>query len=340
MFLRGNGYYYSEDAVTRQQKSLHTKDRSQAQVLLSVKNQEYDLPAFNMAMARSYLQGTHPHLISMTWGKVLDCFVEGLAVSKRSSWESLQKSTLFSVIRNHTLFETEPFHFWRVLRHPEAKPATQHWLKRLQAYALDSGWLLNPVFLKKMWPKLRKKPRRAITSEEHRRIVEAEPDLERRQYYEMLWLTGGAQTDVACFHNDYLDKPTYTLCYQRKKMRTRNGGYCCVPIGKQIQALLDQLPKEGALFPKIRLEKASERARRFQRLCKKLQIQDVTLHCYRYALAERARWAEVPIKEAMAYLGHKRFMGHQGYAKNARTVSFPLEYYEEKKRVALMAMDK
>lgn len=166
--------------------------------------------------------------------------------------------------------------------------------------------------------------------------MEAETDTERRHYYEMLWLTGGAQIDVANFRQDYIDTPTNTLCYQRKKLRSRNSGYCCVPIGKQIQTLIDQLSKKGVFFPNIQTETSSERANRFRRLCQKLGIQDVTLHCYRYALAERARWAEVPIKEAMSYLGHKRFAGHHGYAKNHRSVSFPLEYYEERKRMKLM----
>ena len=58
---------------------------------------------------------------------------------------------------------------------------------------------------------------------------------------------------------------------------------------------------------------------------------DVTLHSYRYALAERALWSGMPEKEAMSYLGHKSKNRHHGYAKNAPTVTLPRSYYEKKK---------
>jgi hypothetical protein len=114
-------------------------------------------------------------------------------------------------------------------------------------------------------------------------------------------------------------------------------GHSRIPIGKEIQALLNQLPVEGWFFPTIRLENCSQRASKFKRLCFRLSIQDVTLHSYRYALAERARWAGMAESEAMTYLGHKSRNRHYAYAKNAPIMALPLCYYEKQKAQALLA---
>jgi len=113
-------------------------------------------------------------------------------------------------------------------------------------------------------------------------------------------------------------------------------GHSRIPIGEEIQVLLNQLPREGWFFPTIRLENSSRRARKFKRLCFRLGIQDVTLHSYRYALAQRARWAGMSENEAMSYLGHKSRNRHYAYAKNAPVVALPLSYYEKQKVQALL----
>ena len=41
------------------------------------------------------------------------------------------------------------------------------------------------------------KKKRAITQDELRRITEREGNPERRDYYEVLWFTGGRQSDIA-----------------------------------------------------------------------------------------------------------------------------------------------
>ena len=339
MFRRGNGWFYSEDVLTRQQISLHTKDRKEAQVLLSVKNETYRVPMMNLMLAKTYLQKTHPEHISRTWGEVLDRLIEGLEEGvPRQKWEQVRDSQPFARLRSIALFYMEDIHFWRVLNHPRATASTPRWLRQLRNYAMDMGWLLHRVLPKKAWPKPKPRPRRAITSEQHRRIIAKEPDLERRQYYQMLWFSGGAQTDVAHFHSDCVDKATQTIYYQRKKMRTRNMGHSRIPIGEEIRALLDQLPAEDWFFPTIRLESSSQRAAKFKKLCLRLGIQDVTLHSYRYALAERAFWSGMSEKEAMIYLGHKSRNRHHAYAKNAPTVALPLSYYEKQKAKALSAL--
>ena len=60
------------------------------------------------------------------------------------------------------------------------------------------------------------------------------------------------------------------------------------------------------------------------------RIQGVTLHCYRYAWAERAARAGYPIRWAQAALGHKSEAVHQAYAKKAGQTCPSLEEFERK----------
>jgi len=95
MFRRGNGWFYSEDVITRQQLSLRTKDRKKAQVLLSVKNEAYQVPMMNLMLARTYLREKYPELISRTWGDVIDYLIEGLEEGiSRQKWERIKSSNL------------------------------------------------------------------------------------------------------------------------------------------------------------------------------------------------------------------------------------------------------
>ena len=58
-------------------------------------------------------------------------------------------------------------------------------------------WLPWPVLPKLQWPQVEHKETRAITADEHARIVEREHNPEIRAYYQLLWHLGGSQTDIA-----------------------------------------------------------------------------------------------------------------------------------------------
>jgi integrase len=166
------------------------------------------------------------------------------------------------------------------------------------------------------WPPVRKKHYEAITEEEHLRIVEKEQNTERRLYYEMLWETGGSQSDIANLDWKRVDKETNTIEFIRQKLEHRESvGLSCLCIGARLQSLLDQLPQEGYFFPTIRLELPKHRSAEFRRRCRTLKIKDRVLHSYRYAWAQRARAAGMPEREAMNHLGHKSKAVHAAYGK-------------------------
>ena len=73
-------------------------------------------------------------------------------------------------------------------------------------------------------PEVRKRKFTAITEDEHRRIVDRERNIERKLYYEMLWETGGAQTDIACLHADQIDLESETIRFRRRKLAGKESG--------------------------------------------------------------------------------------------------------------------
>jgi integrase len=56
----------------------------------------------------------------------------------------------------------------------------------------------------------------------------------------------------------------------------------------------------------------------------------MTLHCYRYAWAERAKVVGMPERFAQAALGHNSKAIHRAYAKKAVIIAPSLEDYERK----------
>ena len=209
--------------------------------------------------------------------------------------------------------------FLLVLR--RGKAATSNYLRRLHNLALTSGGILSPILPANGWGKVQEREKRAITQEEHLRILAAEGNQERKHYYELLWLTGAAQTDGASICAENVNWNTEILAYQRAK----TGEWCHLKLSSGLIAVLRQLPAEGPLFPKIAKEKNNHRAAEFYRRLKLLGIKGVSLHSYRYAWAERAYSSGYEQRFAQAALGHKSAAVHHAYARNARVECPALE---------------
>jgi len=123
-----------------------------------------------------------------------------------------------------------------------------------------------------------------------------------------------------------IDWPSRTVTYFRKKTGTKAHFSICNALEKIFQ----QLPTVGLLFPNLSKFSQSDRASRFRRRCKKAGVSGVTLHCYRYAWAERARTCGYPERFAQEALGHQSKAVHRAYAKKAQVVIPTLEDYERK----------
>jgi hypothetical protein len=97
--------------------------------------------------------------------------------ANRLRWERAINDSNFETIRRLPLIETRADHFLKALE--DKKVSTNVFLRRIHNYALAMDWLLKPVIPKASWPRFRFKSKRAITADEHRRIVERERKVPR-----------------------------------------------------------------------------------------------------------------------------------------------------------------
>jgi integrase len=203
--------------------------------------------------------------------------------------------------------------------------STNVFLRRLHNFCVDMNWLPWPLIPKRQWPAVKFKDKRAITLEEHQRIIAAEVNPERKSLYQLCWHLGASQGDIANLKGEDLDWTNNTVSFTRK----RTGVPVIVHLGGLALNLLNDLPSEGPLFPHLSRARAGDRATEFASRCRQLGIKGVTLHSYRYAWAERAKTAGYPERFAQEALGHNSKAVHRAYAKRALMKIPSLEDYEK-----------
>ncbi|PYJ97653.1 MAG: hypothetical protein DME23_14380 [Verrucomicrobia bacterium] len=321
---RRKNVLFSFDSETGKRESLCTGDKEEAKRIIRAKNDAATQPAINISIARAYLVGTDPKLVERTWGFVMREFCSVKKESTRLRRERAIKSKAFNSIRNKRLVETTAEDFYTVLK--SGGVFTHHILRCLHNLALGMGWVLAPVIPPKLWPKIEKKFKRAVTLQEHQRIVQSENNIERRHYYELLWEIGAAQTDAANLTAANIDWENRLLSYHRQK----TGELCMLEIGPRLESLLKNLPSEGALFPRISQLPDRWRAAEFRRRCRVLKIEGISLHSYRYAWASRAKRVGMPERFAQSALGHASLAVHREYAREGVAICPSLENYEGK----------
>jgi integrase len=323
LLFRRHGVFYYEDRSTGQQKSLQTRDKDEARRLLQAKNDTVAQPMMNLVMARTYLAAQDPKLISRTWADVMDQFCKRGKPSTQWRHERAVKTKAMLYLRNKRLVETTADDFFRVL--DLGTNSTVLFLQTLHNDALGMGWIPGPILPRKRWPKVQKKVRRAVTEDEHHRLVAALADPEWKLYLQLLWFIGASQTDAARLTTDNLDWPHRVLAYGRAKLEGRSLPPARLAIGQGLEAVLKQLPQQGPLFPGLREMDDRARACTFWKLCKRLNFEGISLHSYRYAWAERARVMGMPQRWAQAALGHNSKAVHDAYARNAVVVCPPID---------------
>jgi hypothetical protein len=171
---RRNSTYYVQENETGRQTSLLTKDRTEAIGIVAAKNQAAAQPILNVAMAKVYLSAKSPELLTRTWGELIELMMKGYVGTTAVRWGKFRRSAPMRMLDNLPIYLTEGTHFLAVLDHKKAGVSTNVWLRILHNRALDLGWLLAPVLAKRAWPKVRYAERRAITPEEHTKILISE----------------------------------------------------------------------------------------------------------------------------------------------------------------------
>jgi len=288
-FKRAWGTYYVYDTVTGNSVSLKTRDKAEAGKKVNAMNEAERQPSINLGLAKVYLNAVDPKLATRTWQDVMAHIVERKADETRRRWEVAIKDKNFDRIRNLKVAETRPEHFDRVLA--DGKVSTNVYLRRIHNHALGMEWLLKSVIPRLKWPKPVFKDKRGITSSEHAAVIAKETNPERRDFYELLWHTGASQSDAAFLTAEDIDWASHTICYTRKKLKSRGTSIKppLIRFGAEVAEVLKRRPQSGPLFPYLRTVRPGDRATEFKQRCIRVGVEGVSLHSYRYAWAERAR---------------------------------------------------
>ena len=328
-FKRTWGTYYVFDNLTGNSTSLKTRVRTEADRKVHAMNEAEREPAIKLDLARVYMNAADPKLVTRTWQEVMGHIIANKTGETRRRWEVAAKDKNFDCVRDLKVAETRPEQFDRALA--DRKVSTNVYLRRIHNHALGMDWLLKPVIPRLQWPKPVFKPKRAITAGEHAAVVAHETNPERRDFYELLWHTGAAQSDAAFLVADDIDWSQRTICYSRKKLASRSGNIspALIRFSEDVATILRHRPQSGALFPYLRAVRPGDRATEFKQRCEGLKIKGVTLHSYRYAWAERALKCGFPERFAQQALGHNSKAVHYAYSKRAEVTVPSLDDWEK-----------
>jgi integrase len=322
--------WYAFDNATGNSVSLKTRVKAEAVQKVNAMNETERQPGISLGLARVYLNATDPKLATRTWQDVMSDIVAKKKDETRRRWEVAIRDRHLDCLRSLTVCETRPEHFDRVLG--DGKVSMNVFLRRIHNHALGMEWLLKSVISRLQWPKPTFKSKRAISAEEHAAIIQRERNSERRDFYELLWHTGAAQSDGACLQAEDINWEARTICFNRKKLQGRVGP-CIKPtlfrFSAEIESILKRRPAVGPLFPYLCTVRANDRATEFKQRCDGLGISGVSLHSYRYAWAERALKCGFPERFAQQALGHNSKAVHRAYAKHAEVTVPSLADWEK-----------
>ena len=328
LFRRG-GVFWSHDSETGRQQSLRTKIRAEAKRLLHGRNEAHAVPFVNLQMARAYMMAADPDAGTRTWKHVVDEIIKLKHGETQHRWKTAAADKALTTLMDRPLIESRAEHLLRAME--QGKVSTNVYLRRIHNFAVDMSWLPAPVIPKRQWPVVRHRARRAITFEEHQKIIARENNPERKAFYELAWHIGASQSDIAFLQNSDIDWSQRVISYQRKK----TGEYALVRFDAVVERILRGRPAEGPLFPYLRTVRSGDRATEFMQRTRALGIQGVSLHSYRYAWAERARCCGYPERFAQEALGHNSKAVHRAYARKAQVVVPPLSSYESQRATDL-----
>jgi integrase len=318
------GSFYCVDRETGKRFSLHTKDRDAAKQIVLAKNQALRQPTLNLQIALAYLAGSDKGISTRTWQDALAALTQTKLGENKLRWERAAKDAALARLLPQVIIQTRAELLFSCMH--LGTVSTNVFLRRLHNFCVDMNWLPWPLIPKRQWPAVQHKERRAITLEEHQRILAVEVNPERKVFYQLCWHLGGSQGDLAHLKGEDVDWETGTLSYTRRKTKVP----VIIHLGKEALGVFKDLPAEGPLFPYLSTVRSGDRATEFKQRCGQLGITGVTLHSYRYSWAERAKTAGYPERFAQEALGHNSKAVHRAYAKRALVRLPSLEDYEQR----------
>jgi integrase len=318
--------FYCVDRDTGKRTSLQTDDVEAAKELVRAKNEAQRQPILNLHLAKAYYFGADESMPERTWQDALRALTGLKQGENRARWERVAKDKAIIPLMPKVIIDTRCETLLQVLRFGSV--STNVFLRRLHNFCIDMNWLPGALIPKSQWPAVRYGEKRAITLEEHKRIVEREGNPERKAFYALAWHLGASQSDLANLRAEDVDFEHEIINYLRTKTKWREEEPPQIRFGTEVAEILKGLPKKGPLFPYLKTVRSSDRATEFKQRCDGLGIRGVTLHSYRYAWAERAKSCGYPERFAQLALGHNSDAIHRAYSKKAKVTIPALEDYE------------
>jgi integrase len=328
--IRGNGFY-CVDTKTGKRASLHTSNEDEALQIIEAKNNSERQPVLNLHIAKAYLAGTDNGIATRTWQQAIEALTNTKQGANQQRWRIAAKDKALAPLLPKIIVETQGESLLQALQNGTV--STNVFLRRLHNFCVDMNWLPWPLVPKRQWPAVKFKDKRAITFEEHQKIIAAELNPERKMMYQLCWHLGASQGDIANLKGEDVDWQNQTISFVRKKTSVP----VLVHLGTEALNLFKDLPAEGMLFPYLASVRASDRATEFRSRCRQLGIKGVTLHSYRYAWAERAKSCGYPERFAQEALGHNSKAVHRAYAKRALMKIPSLEDYEQREAASRLS---
>jgi hypothetical protein len=226
LYRRGRKYYCQHNE-TGQQESLRTCNKAAATRLLNARNEAAQMAGLNLQISRAYMVASDPKMPERTWQDVVDFIIEQKNRPGAHRWVSVSKDKSLRGLWKLRVVNTRADQLLIMVKHGTV--STNAYLRRLHNFALDMNWLPWPIVAKRLWPKIVYGEKRGITREEHQKIIARETNPERRDYYELLWYTGGSQTDIA--RQVHCDHPSAWSALSAEQGRARQFRSSVGPAG-------------------------------------------------------------------------------------------------------------
>src|SRR5437879_11424170 len=166
--VRG-GAFYCVDNNTGKRTSLRTGSEDEARQIVEAKNQAQRQPVLNLQIAKAYLAGTDNGITTRTWQDAIDALINTKQGANRERWQRVCTDRALNPIWRQVIIETSGEKLLKILS--QGTVSTNVYLRRLHNFCVDMNWLPWPLILKRQWPVVRFKEKRAITWEEHCKIV-------------------------------------------------------------------------------------------------------------------------------------------------------------------------
>ncbi|HWY31514.1 MAG TPA: hypothetical protein VNX46_12200, partial [Candidatus Acidoferrum sp.] len=197
------GMFYCVDRTTGKRTSLETTNPDEARQLAEARNQAERQPVLNLQIAKAYLAGTDNGIATRTWQEALESLTSTKHGANQHRWRTVARDPALAPLLPRVIIETPGELLLKAMQ--VGTVSTNVFLRRLHNFCVDMNWLPWPLVPKRQWPEVRFKEKRAITLEEHRKIIAAEVNPERKAFYQLCWHLGGSQGDIANLKGEDVD---------------------------------------------------------------------------------------------------------------------------------------